>query len=104
MSPRIFHKSAVVIRPTSDTTKSPTNFTETQHANIVPVKVSHSHHDTENSWIRRDDTFTAPRIEPIMKHNKMGSNNMYWVNVKIPTSKICSCNAQKKKKLLIPTK
>jgi hypothetical protein len=86
MSPSMFHKSAIVISPTSKTTKSPTNFTEMQQANMVPVKPSQSHQGVENSASRVDETFTAPSTEPIMKHNRIGSKRMYWVRVSIPTS------------------
>lgn len=57
-----------------------------QQANIVPVKNSQNHQLFENSGVLFDETFTAPRIEPIMKDNNSGSSSMYWFKVIKPTS------------------
>lgn len=73
--------------PTSKTAKSPTNFTEMQHANIVPVNINHIHHIIEKCSILFDDTFTPPNIDAIMKHNNKGSKRMYCVSVNNPTSR-----------------
>lgn len=85
-SPSKSHKSETVIKPTNSMTNNPTNFTDIQQANIVPVKVSQNHHLKENSLFLTDDTFAAPIIDPIMKHRRIGSSKMYCVRVISPTS------------------
>uniref|UniRef100_A0A1Y1L006 Uncharacterized protein n=1 Tax=Photinus pyralis TaxID=7054 RepID=A0A1Y1L006_PHOPY len=85
-SPRILHRSEIVINPTNITAKSPTNFTEIQHDNIKPVKINQLYHLKENSRVESEDTLIAPRIDPIKKHSNRGSNKMYCVNVIKPTS------------------
>lgn len=86
-SPKVSQRSAIVINPTSKTTKRPTNLTEIQQANIVPVKANQNHHLAENSIVCSEDTFTAPIIEPIMKQRSIGSSRIYCVRVIRPTSK-----------------
>lgn len=88
ISPRTSQRSAMVIKPTKNTTKSPTNFTDMQQANMVPVKASQNHHFVENSTVLLEETFTAPIIEAIIKQSKIGSKRMYWVRVIKPTSKM----------------
>lgn len=87
-SPNVLHKSEIVMNPTNNTMKSPTNLTEIQQASIVPVNISQHHHDTLKSGILNDETFTAPKMDPTMKHKSIGSSRMYCVNVNKPTSAI----------------
>lgn len=88
-SPKTFQRSQTVWRPTRRTTKRPTNFTLIVHAIIVPVNISHSHHLRVKLRLAsvNFDTFTIPMTLAVMKKSKGGSNNMYWFNVIMPTSK-----------------
>ena len=62
------------------------NFTENAHPKKTPVIKSHVHHFEENSSWFRFLNLAMANVAPEMKKSRIGSSNIYWLRVIMPTS------------------
>ena len=58
----------------------------------TPLTHNHAHHLVENSSWLKFMNFAMAYVAPDIKNSNIGSNNIYWFSVIIPTSGRQICN------------